>query len=487
MSSFFTTDNLWNRILTKVFDLCLLNLLTFLCCVPIVTAGASLTAMYAVMMKMAKNQEGPIIKSFMKEFKSNIRGSFGGWLLILAGFILLLVDLALWTQNEVEYRSLFYGLTIAMVLALCAFADWYFAIRARFVETSGSALKNAARFELVYLPVSVLMGAYTVGMVFLLLHFPMFAALVPLAGLALLEYPKAVYIRGKFDRYIEEKELDIPVEEEEEETGAVKGLKGREKEAVTDKKGKKEAKEDETAESFGWKQRFWLWKKTETEKMAGMTGREKWDYILTYYRAWLLTLVLVIAAAAGTAWHFAFNNAKCGFSCALVNGFMEKGDTVFSEELDDYFGFQPRKEYAYFDTEYQIAYPGVDNEAADTSFYEKFFLNIRTGSLDVAIVPESFLEYCNTVERVFYDVTEVLDEEQRKAWEPYFVTGKDEEGNEYICGIDISHLKFLEEEDITFVNGNAGESAILTFPCNSEHKEKCQEFLELFEQYENEK
>lgn len=468
MSSFFTADNLWNRILTKVFDLCLLNLLTFFCCVPIVTVGASFTAMYAVMMKMAKNEEGPIIKSFMKEFKSNIRGSFGGWLLILVGFILLLVDLALWTQNEVEYRSLFYGLTVAMVLALCAFADWYFAIRAKFEETSGSALKNAAKFELVYLPVSVLMGAYTVGMVFLLLHFPMLAALVPLAGLALLEYPKAIYIRGKFDCYIEENELDISVEEEEEEA-------------------EKEAEADETAEPFGLKQRFRLWKKAETEKMAGITGREKWDYILTYYRAWLLTIVLVIAAAAGAACHFVFNNAKCGFSCVLVNGYMEKGDTVFSEELDDYFAFQPRKEYAYFDTEYQIAYPGVENEAADTSFYEKFFLNIRTGSLDAAIVPESFLEYCNTVERVSYDVAEVLSQEQLKVWEPYFVTGKDEEGNEYTCGIDISHLEFLEEENITFVNGNAGEAVILTFPCNGQHKEKCQEFLELLEQYENEK
>lgn len=485
MSSFFTADNLWNRILTKVFDLCLLNLLTFLCCVPIVTAGASLTAMYAVMMKMAKNEEGPIIKSFMKEFKSNIRGSFGGWLLILAGFILLLVDLALWTQNEVEYRSLFYGLTVAMVLALCAFADWYFAIRARFEETSVSALKNAAKFELVYLPVSVLMGAYTVGMVFLLLHFPMFAVLVPLAGLALLGYPKAIYIRAKFDRYIEENEMEIPLEEEEEENGSVEETEEREKEAVTDKKEEKEAGTDETAEPYGLKQRFRLWKKTETEKMAGMTGREKWDYILTYYRAWLLTIVLVIAAAAGTAYHFVFNNAKCEFSCALVNGYMEKGDVAFSEELDEYFGFQSRKEYAYFDTAYQIAYPGVDNEAADTSFYEKFFLNIRTGSLDVAIVPESFLEYCNTVERVFYDVTEVLSEEQLKTWEPYFVTGKDEEGNEYICGIDISHLKFLQEENISFVNDNAGEKVILTFPCNSEHRENCQKFLELLGQYEN--
>lgn len=464
MSSFFTADNLWNRILTKVFDLCLLNLLAFLCCVPIVTAGASLTAMYAVMMKMAKNEEGPIIKSFMKEFKSNIRGSFGGWLLILVGFILLLADLSLWTQNEVEYRSLFYGLTAAMVLALCAFADWYFAIRAKFEETSRSALKNAAKFELVYLPVSVLMGVYTMGMVFLLMHFPMFSILVPLAGLSLLGYPKAVYIRGKFDRYIEKNGLDVPVEEEETDDTA-----------------------DETEEPFGWKQRFRLWKKNETEKMAGMTKKEKRNYILTYYRGWLVSIILVLVVAVGISYHFIFNNAKCSFSCALVNGYMEKGDTVFSEELDDYFGFQPRKEYAYFDTEYQIAYPGVDNAAADTSFYEKFFLNIRVGSLDAAIIPESFLEYCNTVERVFYDVTEILSEEQIKEWEPYFITGKDETGNEYICGIDISRLKFLEKENICFVNDNTGEPAILVFPYNSGHRENCQKFLKLLEQYENEK
>lgn len=486
MSSFFTADNLWNRILTKVFDLCLLNLLTFLCCVPIVTAGASLTAMYAVMMKMAKNEEGPIIKSFMKEFKSNIRGSFGGWLLILAGFILLLADLSLWTQNEVEYRSLFYGLTAAMVLALCAFADWYFAIRAKFEETSGSALKNAAKFGLVYLPVSVLMGAYTVGMVFLLMHFPMFSILVPLAGLSLLEYPKAVYIRGKFDRYIEQNGLDVPVEEEEM-AGAADETEENKRKAGMDISEEEENGKNQVAEPFGLKQRFRLCKKTETEKMAGMTKKEKRDYILTYYRGWLISIVLVIAVAAGTSYHFIFNNAECSFSCALVNGYMEKGDTVFSEELDDYFGFQPRKEYAYFDTEYQIAYPGVDNEAADTSFYEKFFLNIRVGSLDAAIVPESFLEYCNTVERVFYDVTEVLNEEQLKAWEPYFITDEDEEGNEYICGIDISHLRFLEKENICFVNDNAGETAILTFPCNSGHRENCQKFLELLEQYENEK
>lgn len=83
-------------------------------------------------------------------------------------------------------------------------------------------------------------------------------------------------------------------------------------------------------------------------------------------------------------------------------------------------------------------------------------------------------------------MTEVLNEEQLKAWEPYFVMGEDEEGNEYICGMDISHLRFLEKENICFVNDNAGEAAILTFPCNSGHRENCQKFLELLEQYENE-
>jgi hypothetical protein len=70
---FLTGDNIYNRLMTKIFDLCLLSILTTICCLPILTAGSALTSMYAVMMKMSKNIEGTIISSYFKEFKSNLK------------------------------------------------------------------------------------------------------------------------------------------------------------------------------------------------------------------------------------------------------------------------------------------------------------------------------------------------------------------------------------------------------------------------------
>lgn len=213
MSSFFMEDNIFNRILTKIFDICFLNLLTFALCIPIVTAGASLTAMYAVLLKMAKNEEGPIAKSFWKEFKGNLKGSYIAWIFILAVFILLIFDLMMWTNANTDNRSLFWGITLVIAMLFSAITDWYLAIRAKFVETAGMAFKNAAKFTVIYLPASIIMGAYSAGIVYLITRFPYFIALIPIAGLGILMWPKSLYIRKKFDDFIEDKGL-LPEKED---------------------------------------------------------------------------------------------------------------------------------------------------------------------------------------------------------------------------------------------------------------------------------
>ena len=48
MGRFFNMDNKFFVFMGKVADLCLLNLVCILCCIPVVTAGASLTALYYV-------------------------------------------------------------------------------------------------------------------------------------------------------------------------------------------------------------------------------------------------------------------------------------------------------------------------------------------------------------------------------------------------------------------------------------------------------
>ncbi len=456
MRNFLSGDNAFNRVMTRVFDLCLLNVLTLVFCVPVVTAGASLTAMYAVMMKMAANEEGPIIKSFWKEFRQNLKGSFGGWLALLALMLLLVVDLALWAQNEVEYRSLFYGLTAALLLFLSAVADWYFALRAKFEETSVSGIKNGLKFALVYFPATILMGGYTLGLIVLLYYIPDLMLLLPFAGLAVLAYPKSIYIRKKFDAYIKSRGLEKNEEKQDaEESNEVK--EEEREEADIPSSDQDQAIRDRVRAD---KKRQW----------QSMTWPEKLDHIWTYYRAWIFSAVFVIAGAVWLVSRYLLDNEECGFSLGLINGYMEKGDVALSAELDEFFGFQEGETYAYFDTAYQFSYTGVENSAGDNSFYEKFFLNIRMGELDAVIMPESFFEYCNDLEPIFCDVRSVLSEEQQGAWEDYYVMGQTEDGAAYACGIDISHLDYINAEGMGFVGENNGEAFILAFPVTGEHR-----------------
>ena len=69
MGRFFSMDNKFFTFMNKVADLCILNIICLVCCIPIVTAGASITAMYYVTLKMVRNEEAYIVRSFFKSFK----------------------------------------------------------------------------------------------------------------------------------------------------------------------------------------------------------------------------------------------------------------------------------------------------------------------------------------------------------------------------------------------------------------------------------
>ena len=66
---FFNMDNKFFVFMGKVADLCMLNLLCIACCIPVVTAGASLTALYYVTLKMVRNEEAYIFRSFLNRLK----------------------------------------------------------------------------------------------------------------------------------------------------------------------------------------------------------------------------------------------------------------------------------------------------------------------------------------------------------------------------------------------------------------------------------
>ena len=57
------------RALSDLFTLLKLNLLTLLCCLPLVTAGAALTALHYCLMKMLDQEEGKIVPQYLGQFR----------------------------------------------------------------------------------------------------------------------------------------------------------------------------------------------------------------------------------------------------------------------------------------------------------------------------------------------------------------------------------------------------------------------------------
>ena len=66
MRRFFNPENPIMCFLSKLFDLILLNFLFLLSCIPVITAGAALSALYYIVLKMQHDEEPSIIKGYCK-------------------------------------------------------------------------------------------------------------------------------------------------------------------------------------------------------------------------------------------------------------------------------------------------------------------------------------------------------------------------------------------------------------------------------------
>ena len=68
----FNYDNPVWRFIGKLGDLILLNLLWTVCSIPVITIGASPTAVYYVTLKMVRDENDSTVRSFFHSFKDII-------------------------------------------------------------------------------------------------------------------------------------------------------------------------------------------------------------------------------------------------------------------------------------------------------------------------------------------------------------------------------------------------------------------------------
>lgn len=155
----FDIDSPLMRVLGKAADLLVLNLLTLVMCIPIVTAGASLTAMHYCCLKIVRDHENSIPKQFFHSFKDNLRQSTVIWLLFLAVVAFFGLDLHLMYINPTETSTFIFGGIIAALALLLFAGTMVFPIQAKFYNPIPKTLKTAFLFSFKHFPRTLLMLA----------------------------------------------------------------------------------------------------------------------------------------------------------------------------------------------------------------------------------------------------------------------------------------------------------------------------------------
>ena len=161
--------------LSIIADLAILNLITLLCCVPVITAGAAMTAMHYVLLKIVRQEEGYITADFLHSFRQNFRQATAAWCLFLLFAALLALDLLLadGADSIGQGFPLFvrYMLAGAGIFAALVFL-YVFPLLARFENTVAGTIRNAARLAISSPPRTLVMALVT-------LSFPAAARIIP--------------------------------------------------------------------------------------------------------------------------------------------------------------------------------------------------------------------------------------------------------------------------------------------------------------------
>ena len=161
------TDNIVTRALTKIFDMVCLNILWLVCSIPIVTIGASTVALYSVMLKIVRNEEGYIFRGFFKAFKENFKQSTIMWLILLALGIIWTIDFRLLGYFPGMIQFVLKVIFTLIGFILLSTLIYVFPLTARYVNTVKATFKNALILTVAKLPYTLLMVVIVVAAVIL--------------------------------------------------------------------------------------------------------------------------------------------------------------------------------------------------------------------------------------------------------------------------------------------------------------------------------
>jgi len=132
MSSIFRFDSKPMRFLSFAGDLIILNVLFLVCSLPVITVGASASAMYTMTLRMRRDEvSGGTINGFFRAFAQNFKKGTLLWLLYAAAGALLIYDYILFTTVTIPGGAVIKAVSITAAILYAVSLSWVFALQSR--------------------------------------------------------------------------------------------------------------------------------------------------------------------------------------------------------------------------------------------------------------------------------------------------------------------------------------------------------------------
>ena len=161
MALFPSPDSPAYRAWSAAADIVILNVLTLAGCLPVVTAGASLTACARVAGEMAADDAPAVISAWWRSFRLNLRQSLAWWLPVLVLMALSAWEYLLLSGSSLGERNggmsgALSGLVLAGGVLLAAILIWLLPLAAFFDAPVHRHLSNALRLAVGRLGITMI-------------------------------------------------------------------------------------------------------------------------------------------------------------------------------------------------------------------------------------------------------------------------------------------------------------------------------------------
>ena len=172
----FSYESRFSQLLLKLCYACCLNLLWFVCSIPVFTIGAATTALCYASLKIVRDEDSHVFALFFRSFRENFRQATVIWLILLGVGLFLGADVYILYHLRLSSAgapavlwTLVLAVVIAASVAYVIVLLYVFPLLASVSNTTPAMLKNAFLIGTHYLFATILVFA---------VHFAMFFVVV---------------------------------------------------------------------------------------------------------------------------------------------------------------------------------------------------------------------------------------------------------------------------------------------------------------------